>query len=304
MLLSVLLLLAALTVLPTGCMRQRANDEESIKTVLGTSEYMNDDHSGATDDETSNPRRDGYGPGNEGDFVPLDTLPFVRFCRMIERPVPRTVVISIPAYPGYPETTALAVITATPSGQFYVHNDRTSHVAWVKDFTDQGVRKVYLTRHDDTWRIRRLTPWNISTQNAPYNVDLASVRLEARPSGLNYLYTSPDTLLTKQQLPAFLPGDTVKVTVTIQCDSGAWTFLHRGRRGHHIRQAFYRSSPTTFEREWRIWDDSLPPLPVVRPTATDVIAWPTLFGDSSAAYNAHAWTLPYVILEHPDAVRP
>jgi len=302
--LSVLGLIAVLALLFTGCQNHNPNNEDSIRTLLGFSDYTNDDQSGTTDDGTADPQQGG-GFGALGfDQPTVETLPWVRFARKIERPVPRTIAITIPAYPGYPETTALAVITASPSGNFYVHNNPGGHIAWVKPLADQGVRKVYLTQHSDTWRIREMTPWNIGTVDAPYAINIASIRIDARPSGLSYEYFTPDTMLTKNQLPAFLPGDSVHVTVTVQSDSGTWAFLHRGLRGHHRRQAFYQTAPNTFEREWVIRHDSLPQVPAVRPTAFDIIGYPTLFGDTLSPYNSRAWTLPYIVIQTPDAVRP
>lgn len=301
------LLLAGTTWLTVGCGTQnQGNNEEAIRTLLGTSEYTDDNQSGASDDESSEPRRDGFEPRDVLglDYELAETLPWVRFARRIDRPIARSIIITIPAYPGYPETTALAVITASPTGSFYVHNDRGSHVAWVKDIADEGVRKVYLTQHDDTWRIRQMTPWDMRTKNAPYGINIKSVVIQARPSGLSYEYTTPDTMLTKRELPAFLPNDTVKVTVHVESDSAAWAFLHRGKRGHHVRRAFFQSSPNVFEREWIIPDDSISQRPAVRPTAIDILGWPTLFGDSLAPYNSRAWTLPYVVLDDPNSERP
>jgi hypothetical protein len=299
-----LAVLCAVTLLVlAGCNRlERRNDQRDITGLLNESEYTDDSQSGASDDGTAEPRRDGYEPGF--DDMPLDTLPWVRFARRYDRPISRNINIDVPAYPGYPESTALATITATATGQFYVHNNRGSHLAWVKDISDEGVRKVYLTRHDDTWRIRRISAWKVATRNAPYPVEIVSVRLEARPSGAAFELTDPDSLYAKSELPAFLPGDTVKVIVTVTGDSASWAFLHRGRFGHHVRQAFYQSGPNVFEREWRIRDDSIPNPPGVRPAAFDVIGWPTLFGDTLAPYNARAWTLPYIVLPRPDAERP
>jgi hypothetical protein len=301
--LNLLALAACFLMLGARCQQSpQADDESDIRTLLGTSDYTNDDHSGATDDETNDPQGNGFEPGSDNPLV--ETLPWVRFARKIERPVPRTLNIAIPAYPGYPETTALATITAEPTGDFYVHNDSNRHVTWVKPIADQGVRKVYLTKHNDTWRIREMTPWGMSTKNPAYGISIAAVRLAAAPSGLSYEYTSPETMLTKNQLPAFLPGDTVHVTVTVQSDSATWAFLHRGVRGHHRRQAFYRTGASTFERRWVVRDDSLPRIPAVRPTAIDIIGDPALFGDTLTPYNSCAWTLPYVVISTPDAVRP
>jgi len=221
--------------------------------------------------------------------------------------VQRTVTITIPAYPGYPDTTALATVTASVFGRFYVQNDSSGHIAWVKDFTDDGIRKVYLTKHGGRrgdWRIQRMTPLNYLTHNAPWPLEIASLKLEARPSGLTYEYTSPDTLITKRELPGFVEGDTVRVTVTVQSDTANWVFLHYGDNYFHQREALYRTSPTTFVREWALPRDSLRRAPLVLGNAADVISWPTLFGDTLSPYNSRAWVLPYVVLKTRNQDRP
>ena len=301
-----LVVLTGLALLPSACVNTPPlNDHQAIETLLGTSDYTSDANSTVADDGTTEPKRDSFGsaPGPML-TMPGDTLPWIRFARAIERPVQRTVTITIPAYPGYPDTTALAVITVSLGGRFYVLNDSLSHIAWVKDFVDDGIRKVYLTKHRHDWQIRKMTPLNYVTRSAPWTVNIASLRLAARPSGLTYEYTSPDTMLTKDQLPAFLRGDTVKVTVTVQSDSATWVFLHWGDGYFHQREAFYRTSPTTFEREWWLDKDSLIRTVVVRSNAADVISWPTLFGDTLSPYNSRAWVMPYMVLKTPNQERP
>jgi hypothetical protein len=298
-------LTAGLLLVVTGCSRITSRDEEEIRAELETSDYTDESHAGATDDGTNQPKGLFFDSGSD---LLGETLPWVRFVRKIDRPVTRQIVIDIPAYPGYPETTARATITAHPTGFFYVDNDRNSHIVLKRTINDQAVRKVYLTKHDGHWFVRRMTPFNMSPADAPYPIDIASVRCEARPSGLNYEYTSADSMMSKRDLPAFLPGDTVKVTVriAIEGDSG-WTFLHRGRktRPHGIREPFFRDSLNVFEREWVIADDTFPNVPAVRPVAIDVIGGQTLFSrDSLAPYNCRVWTFPYVVVPTPDAVRP
>ena len=87
--LSVLGLIAVMVALFSGCKNPPANNEDSIRTLLGTSDYTNDDQSGTTDDGTTDPQQGG-GFGTLGfDQPTVDTLPWVRFARKIERPVPR-----------------------------------------------------------------------------------------------------------------------------------------------------------------------------------------------------------------------
>jgi hypothetical protein len=298
-----------LALTPTACLKSPTEDDhQAIEELLATSDYTSDANSSVVDDGTTEPKRDSFDSGGGMGTLSLpDTLPWIRFARSIERPLPRTVSITIPAYPGFPDTTALATITASVAGRFYVQNDSSGHIAWVKDFTDDGTRKVYLTKHGGPrgeWRIRRMTPLNYVTHDAPWPIEIASLRLEARPSGLTYEYTSPDTLLDKRELPGFVQGDTVRVTVTVQGDSANWVFLHYGDSYFHQREALYRTSPTTFVREWTLARDSLRRGPLVLGNAADVISWPTLFGDTLAPYNSRAWVLPYVVLRTPNQDRP
>jgi hypothetical protein len=301
--------LCVLALAPTACLKnQPVNDNQAIQELLATSDYTSDANSSIGDDGTTEPKRDSFdNGGGPSTLLVSDTLPWVRFARSIERPVQRTVTITIPAYPGYPDTTALATVSASVSGRFYVQNDSSGHIAWVKGFTDNGIRKVYLTKHGGQrgdWRIRRMTPLNYVTQNAPWPIEIASLKLEARPSGMNYEYTSPDTLLAKRELPGFVEGDTVRATVTVQSDTANWVFLHYGDDYFHQREAFYRTSPTTFVREWALAKDSLRRAPLVLGNAADVISWPTLFGDTLSPYNSRAWVLPYVVLKAPTQDRP
>jgi len=301
--------LGVLALVTTSCLKsQPVDNNQAIQELLATSDYTSDANSTVVDDGSSEPKRDSFGSGGgPGTLSVMDTLPWVRFARSIERPVERTVTITIPAYPGYPDTTALATIANSVSGRFYVQNDSSVHIAWVRDFTDDGTRKVYLTKHGGQrgdWRIQRMSPLNSVTHNAPWPIEIASLRLEARPSGLVYEYTSPDTLLARRELPGFVEGDTVKVTVTVQSDTATWVFLHHGDDYFHQREALYRTSPTTFAREWVLPRDSLRHAPLVLGHAADVISWPTLFGDTLSLYNSRAWVLPYVVLKTPSQDRP
>ncbi|MEO0108203.1 MAG: hypothetical protein ABIK62_03405 [candidate division WOR-3 bacterium] len=277
-----------------------ADDRAAIADLLSTSEYTNEEQCGAIDDETNDPGGNDLGQA----YLPTETIPWVRFVRLLSRPIARSVTITIPAYEGYPETTALATVTANMNGNMYVRNGSPVHHLWVKPISDQGFRRIYLTKHNDTWRIRRMTPWRVTTRDAPYTVAIESVVYSATPSNLRYVYSNPDSLFTKDELPAFVLDDTVTVWVTIRCDSSGWAFLHRGRRGSHIRQAFGRESTNCFVRRWVVNRDSIPVVPTIRATAVDVISWPALFGDSSSPYNACAWTLPLIFLDRPDAERP
>jgi hypothetical protein len=149
------------------------------------------------------------------------------------------------------------------------------------------------------WRVVKISPVDVQTVNSPYPITILSLEASAVPSGVHYVFTKPDTLLAKSELPTFLPGDsvTVKVTVSVQGDS-SWAFLHRWTRPWpwwHIRQPFYRTSINTFERTWTIPEDSVLTIPAIRHAAVDLIGMKALFGDDREQYNAHAWGFLYVV---------
>jgi hypothetical protein len=149
------------------------------------------------------------------------------------------------------------------------------------------------------WRVVKISPVDVQTVNSPYPITILSLEASAVPSGVHYVFTKPDTLLAKSELPTFLPGDsvTVKVTVQVQGDS-SWAFLHRWYRPFpwkHIREPFYRTSLTTFERTWTIPEDSISATPAIRHTAVDLIGMKALFGDDREQYNAHAWGFLYIV---------
>ena len=102
---------AGAALLLTGCKKtSNLDDRQAIEELLGTSDYTRDEVAGITDDGSKDPERAGFGPKTMALSL-SETLPWVRFARCIERPLARNVNITIPAYPGYPDTTALAVVT-------------------------------------------------------------------------------------------------------------------------------------------------------------------------------------------------
>lgn len=273
-------------ILMIGC-KGKNQDEEDIKEILNSSQYTDEDQSRAFEDNDTVPETGLL-------FAMPDTMriPWVRFVRKITS-FTRHISVEIK------DTTATATIGSSATGYFIVVNDPLHPVRYFRTISDTGIRKVYLTKHDNRWHIRKITPKNIWTKDATLPITIANLRAEARPSGNTFEITSPDTFLTKEQLPTFHPDDTVKVTVTLQmADDSAWVFLHRGRkRPHRRREPFLRISTYTFEREWviRTDTDENHTAPEVRPSAIDAIQWQTLWGDSLASYNCRAWCLPYVV---------
>ncbi|MEO0073081.1 MAG: hypothetical protein ABIK43_00270, partial [candidate division WOR-3 bacterium] len=199
-----------------SCSRQAEDPEAEIRTLLASSGYTNDSHASAYGSADST-----LAGGGEGDFLIDGELPpFVRFIRYIPGgSVSRNVDVQIPAYPGYPDTTALATITIDVLGELRTAFDTTTHPikVWRKPFHDRAVRRVYLTKNETGWHIRKVTPLNITTVNAPYSLRLVSLHAEAA-SGEVFDLTNPDTLLAKEELPTFVPGDTVFLQVTLASD--------------------------------------------------------------------------------------
>lgn len=273
-------------ILTVGC-KGKNKDEDDIKDILQSSVYTDEDQSRAFEDNDTIP--------NTFALLAMPdtmTIPWVRFARKITS-FTRHVSVEIK------DTIAIATIGTAAEGYFIVINDPINPIRYRRPIADTGIRTVYLTKHDDRWRIRKVSPKNIWTKDAATQITITSVRAEASPSGNIFEITNPDTLLTKNQLPTFYPNDTVKVTVTLQMqDDSAWVFLHRGRkRPYRRREPFFRTSTYTFERTWIISTDTDASYtaPEVRPSAIDAIQWQTLWGDSLAPYNSRAWCLPYVV---------
>lgn len=282
-----------------GCAK---HDEEDIQSLLERSWYVGEASIQTADDSTSTPRSFA-GPG-----LDLDTIPFVRWVRHIERPVEWDFNITIDG------DTAEAIITAhfqgTPPGfGLFVLNDTFAPI-YVRAISDSLTRKVRLYRDDDGWHILALTVADMRTAGTIHPVTISSVRAEVTSRSYVFEVTSADQYFTKDQLPRFYPSDTVAVTVTCSIlDDSCWAFLHHGaghRPGvglrHHWREPFYRENTTTFTHTWIIASDSVVTTPAVRHSAVDVIGWQTLWGDSTAAYYSRAWGLPYIIAVATDTL--
>ncbi len=280
------------------CQKGIVNEEEEVKKVVETSLYTGKEFDKALDESDTSP---GFF-SSAGGIIDSLTIPWVKFRRKVDS-VERYIRVRIPAYPGYPDTTALATITARISGRFFVVNikDSLPPPIYVRPIFDSSYSQVYLTKGKKGWKVRKITPKAITTVDASSLLKIEKFRTEAKPSGRVFEITTSDTLLTKDQLPTFRPEDTVRVLVTISFDTDSgWIFLHRGPKGDRKREPFYKTSSNTFERTWIISNEPIQTA-VVRPAAIDFIGWRTLFGDSSALYNSSAWALPYVIKKDEEA---
>jgi len=276
---------------------QASGDTAQILAVMAQSGYAGSEAFGGTNDGTTTPQGIVWGPGGLG-FNAWDTLPQVKFARHITRNL-RTV--KLDSLSG-DKTKAWVTVTHDLSGNFYVNSDPGNpyHIYIRPIDDDKWVRHVYLEKNEArVWRVVKISPVDVQTVNSPYPITILSLEASAVPSGVHYVFTKPDTLLAKSELPTFLPGDsvTVKVTVSVQGDS-SWAFLHRWHRPYpwkHIREPFYRTSLNTFERTWTIPEDSISATPAIRHTAVDLIGMKALFGDDREQYNAHAWGFLYIV---------
>ena len=285
---------------------QASSETATILSVLSTSGYTKGDAFGGTNDGTSSPL--GITWGYSGWTRPgWDTLPPVRFARHITRNLRTVKVDSLNA----DKTKAWLTVTHDLSGNFYVNSDPGNpyHIYIRPIDDDKWVRHVYLEKNEArVWRVVKISPVDVQTVNSPYPITIVSLEASAVPSGVHYVFTRPDTLLAKNELPTFQPGDsvTVKVTVSVQGDS-SWAFLHRWARPFpwkHIREPFFKTSTNTFERTWKIAEDSVSTTPAIRHTAVDLIGMKALFGDEREQYNAHAWGFLYLVKANPNEPDP
>lgn len=291
-------LLILLVLVPVGCTSSADNDEEEIQTLLNSSQYTDENHSRSYGSLDSTPT-----PGlPSAPITDNGTIPFVRFRRYIPPGgVSRTIEVNIPAYPGYPDTTALATITSEITGELRTFFDTTSNpiLIWRKPVHDEGLRRVYLTKHENQWRIRRMSPLRFRTLDAAYELAITEIKAHANswPEADTFRLATTDTLLAKEDLPSFVPNDTVTVWVKVtSTGDSCWVFLHHGRRTwpHRWRQPYLKTSTTTFERTWHIGGEGYE-RPEVRPSGHDAIGWNSLWADSSEPYVAAAWAIPYVV---------
>ncbi len=271
-----------------------AEDDAAINNLLLSSGYT--DTTSFINDNTSTP----YSTSGLIGAAKTDTFPMtVRWARRVDR-VTRTVDIAYDSS----NTVALAHITLDFYGHIYVDNtDDDLLNPNIDPFHDQGHRWVRLRKFNNRWRIWGVTPLEIATVSPPYQVRIDRVVVSGCVNGpIEILPSEMATARLRENLPVFNPGDTAVVTVYCRTESNdsTWAFLHRWLwrlPRQHLRWPLFRENTTTFVRSWEIAGDSIPVyrLPVVRHASVDVLAWNTLFGDSTASYAARIWCLPYIV---------
>ncbi len=271
-----------------------AEDDAAINDVLLSSGYT--DTTSFVNDNTSTP----YASPGLLDGAKSDTFPLtVRWARRIDR-VTRTVEISYDSS----NTVALARVTLDLYGRIYVDNTDDGLLnPNIDTLHDRGRRLVRLRKVNNRWRIWGVTPLEIATVDPPYNVLIDRVVVAGCANGpIEILPSEMSSARLRENLPVFNPGDTALVTVYCRTDGtdSTWAFLHRWLYRlprQHLRWPLFRENATTFVRSWQIAGDSIPAymMPAVRHASVDVLAWNTLFGDSTASYAARVWCLPYVV---------
>lgn len=278
-----------------------SNDEADIEALLESSWFVGDGAIRTADDSTDVPQD--Y-PFNE--FL-ADTIPYVRWVRWIERPVAREYEITVNGDSA--DVLIMAKLTGTPPGYGFFVNNNPLDPIYNRPIIDTLIRRVKLYKDNNRWRIASLTAADVYTLNTDHPVAIEEIRASVPQRSYEFVVQSADTYFEKDELPIFYPSDTVIVTVTCYAQNDStWAFLHHGT-GHrpglglHIRQAFYRDSTTIFSRTWIIAEDNIIDRPAVRHSATDVLGWATLFGDSTATYYSRAWCLPYIVID-PDGALP
>lgn len=297
---AILAALVVLALVPIGCSLQQDDDEQAIIDLLNSSGYTDESNDRSYGSEDSTLAGDSCGPGTDNPQRP----PFVRFRRYIPGGgVIRTINIQIPAYPGYPDTTALATISAEINGELRTMFDTTGNPlqVWRKPFRDEAVRHVYLTRSKDGWRIRRLTPLEFMTVDAPYTLRIRELKVHAASWRRQDTFRihSGDTMLAKHDLPRFVPFDTVSVWVAVESNGDScWTFLHHGRPSWPLRwrRAYTKIAAHQFRGTWLVGGEQ-GQYPQVRPSGHDAIGWHSLWADTTEPYVSAAWALPYIVAE-------
>jgi hypothetical protein len=291
--------LMLLTVFIVGCIKE--SDEDQIRELLETSHYIGDGMGRSLNDSTNVPQS----PSGPYSFA-TDTFPSdVRWVRWVETPI--TTVYNIVVEGDSADATITKYIHGEPSSPladvpnygFFVDND---YGMFGRAISDSAVRKIKLYNDGDGWHILSLTAADLFGVGQKNSISITEITAEVESRGYVWSINSSDIYYTKDELPTFEPSDTIDVTVTISVPDrdSCWSFLHHGA-GHrpgfglrrHHRDPFYRDDTYTFSRTWQIADDSV--TYGVRHAAVDVIIWGALFGDSTAAYYARAWAMPYIV---------
>lgn len=287
-------ILPLLLLLLISCTKQ--DDESLIQDLLESSWYVASGALRNHDDGTNEPR------GGSPSIALIDTIPYVRWARWIERPVVREYDIIVNGDSA--DVTMRAYFHGAPPGYgFFVNNDPLEPI-YQRAISDSVVRRVKLWRGEgNRWRIASLTVADVYTDNTSNAVTIHEIRAYVASRNYEFIVNNANTFFEKDELPIFYPQDTVQVTVTCSAQNDStWTFHHHGTGhrpgiGYHIRQPFYRTSTNEFTRTWVIAHDSIIVTPAVRHSAVDVLGWQTLFGDDSATYYSRAWCLPYIVMQ-------
>ncbi|UCF78057.1 MAG: hypothetical protein JSW03_08040 [Candidatus Eiseniibacteriota bacterium] len=301
------LALASLLAVLAGCSSDSTStgtaelspEEQEIQAMLESSEYILPDgfHS---DEQYEGQYVSAVSQGGEEEDA--ETLPWVRFFRMMRGRPWVQFVIRIPGTEG-PGTADVKILHHL-WGTFVVDNTQDGIAnPFFRPFGSVAVTHMMLRKVDEVWRIDKVSPTDVvSTNDGGTTIHIVAVR--TRGSSHTYpqtIISSPDSLFTLHELPAFAPGDTVMVAAKAmnRNPDGSWLFLHAhcGHRASffHIRVPFVRdeSDPTMFQARW-----VLPPgmdVPRVFHMAVDAIDWNTLFGDKDAVYNSRMWSIPCVV---------
>ncbi len=288
----VILSLIIVAIFAISCAKK--DDETEIQSLLESSWYVGDGAVQTQDDSTNTPK------GIGGMQILTDTIGYVRWVRWIQRPVTREFDIVINGDSAF--VTITAYFQGDPPGYGLFVNNDPSGAVYQRSIADSVIRRVKLYRDENgKWRIASLTVADIYTVGTDHPVTITEIRAKVASRNYEWVVNSPDTYFEKDQLPIFYPSDTVEVTVTCSCQADStWAFLHHGHGhrpgvGHPHRDPFYRENTTTFTRTWVIADDSVITTPAVRHSATDVLGWQTLWGDSTATYYSRAWCIPYIV---------
>lgn len=276
-----------------GCPRK--GEEAKVKDLLGSSPYVISSDGMVFDDSTKTPKSPGM------NLFMVESLPFVRFARWINRPVDRHYEVDISG------DSAHVTGSAEVTGKFYVRNTPGGDV-YTRDIADSAYRaQIDLYKDTTGWHIARISPLEIYTYGAETSIKIAEVRAEVTSRNYSFVLTDPTKPLTKEELPTFLPNDTIIVTVKVEVTGDScWVFLHHGRRlklKTHRRDPFLREGDI-FTGTWYVADDSVV-TPGVRYAAIDVITWQTLWGDSTVTKaTERVWSLPYIVKKEDEPLPP
>lgn len=288
-----LVVIAGLLFLIVGCPKKE--EETKIRDILSKSPYVVSAEGMVIDDATKEPKSPGL------NFFMAEPIPWVRFARWINRPVNRHYEIDVVGDSAH-VTGSVEVL-----GKFYVLNTPGGDV-YTRDIADSAYRAaVDFYKDEDGWHIAKISPLQIYTYGAETSIKIEEVRAEVTSRNYAFILIDPTKSLTKEELPTFLPTDTIVVTVKMEVTGDScWAFLHHGRhrkRATHHRGSFFRDG-NTFTGIWYVADDSVI-TPGVRYAAVDVITWETLWGDFSVTKaTERIWSLPYIVKEEDEPLPP